>query len=192
MAELLLRAESTNQPTLEAYKGILETWTKDYSQEEYDKAIAEEAEEKAGQRNITRARVEEIILVKWQHEKVQESNMSNAELQALLDFKDRKGSYKRGMISVIMEDGHVWGSKEGLPWFYKIKIPGVSRAEIEKYNQREEDPNDNRIVLRRREWVIEVDNFIFDSKGEVEITKAELEANIRNLKTGLLASSVDN
>lgn len=34
--------------------------------------------------------------------------------------------YKQGDVVVIMPDGHVWGSKETLPDFWRVRVAGVS------------------------------------------------------------------
>jgi len=51
--------------------------------------------------------------------------------------KDQRGCYKIGMIVEIREDGCIYGTSEGLPTFYKIKIPLV--------------PTDNPLLLKLRD-----------------------------------------
>ena len=41
---------------------------------------------------------------------------------------DRMGCFKKGDIVHVGEDGHGWGSKESLPDFVLVKVPGVSLA----------------------------------------------------------------
>lgn len=69
---------------------------------------------------------------------------------------DQRGAYKRGMPVVVMEDGHAWGSEEGLPKFWIIKIPGIAKSQVEKYIQPDIDESDpqNPVTRRRRLWKI--------------------------------------
>jgi hypothetical protein len=64
--------------------------------------------------------------------------------------KDRRGSYKRGMPVVVVEDGHEWGSREGLPKFAVLKFPGVSVDRVQKYIELQFDAQGE--VYRRRRW----------------------------------------
>jgi len=68
--------------------------------------------------------------------------------------KDQQGAYKRGMAVVVMNDGHAWGREEGLPKFWIIKIPDISKATVEKYIQPDTDDSDpeNPVIRRRRLW----------------------------------------
>jgi hypothetical protein len=97
--------------------------------------------------------------------------------------KDRQGSYKRGMPVVVMDDGHIWGSKEGLPDFVVLKVPMVSKERVMKYfepqvvqNGFEEDgitPHFD--TYRRRLWRLRVDDLPagaitkFQTDGEITI-----------------------
>jgi hypothetical protein len=56
--------------------------------------------------------------------------------------KDESGCYKKGDIVHVSDDGHEWGSQEGLPTFVVVKCPGVPVATIED---------------RRNEWVQAID-----------------------------------
>jgi hypothetical protein len=52
--------------------------------------------------------------------------------------KDRRGCYKRGMVVVVMPDGHAWGKEESPSTanprvFAVLKFPGVSVARVQKY-----------------------------------------------------------
>ena len=80
--------------------------------------------------------------------------------------KDRRGCYKRGMIVGVQSDGHVWGSKETLPDFVIVKIPGVAVAAAEELleHQIEDDTgvptldgDGKPVVFRRRRWRAVVD-----------------------------------
>lgn len=47
--------------------------------------------------------------------------------------EDRIGRAKRGMIVEVRPDGANYGTREGLPRFVVIKIPGISVAKAMKY-----------------------------------------------------------
>jgi len=44
--------------------------------------------------------------------------------------KDEQGVYKKGYPVIMKDDGAVWGSKEWLPYFVHVNIPGTTVAEI--------------------------------------------------------------
>lgn len=78
--------------------------------------------------------------------------------------KDARGCYKIGYIVEIRPDGCIYGSLEGLPTFYKIKIPLISvdhpillrlMAMQQQQNGFEEDGITPRYdtVRRRRCWL---------------------------------------
>lgn len=46
---------------------------------------------------------------------------------------DPVGKWYGANIVVAMEDGHQWGREEGPPVFYILKVPGVSKADVEEY-----------------------------------------------------------
>lgn len=41
--------------------------------------------------------------------------------------------WKTDDIVVVMEDGHIWGSKEGPPKFYIVSLPGVPKEDVMQY-----------------------------------------------------------
>ena len=43
--------------------------------------------------------------------------------------------WKQDDIVVVVEDGHVWGGKEGPPTFYIVSLPGVAKADVIPYCQ---------------------------------------------------------
>lgn len=43
--------------------------------------------------------------------------------------------FKAGDVVFVAEDGHSWGSKEALPDFYVVKLPGVSQADVQHLTQ---------------------------------------------------------
>lgn len=47
--------------------------------------------------------------------------------------KDARGCYKRGDPVVVMPDGHAWGTREALPKFVLLKVPGVTVAQAQQY-----------------------------------------------------------
>lgn len=97
--------------------------------------------------------------------------------------KDARGCYKRGDIVVVMPDGHLWGSKEGLPDFVIVKVPGVDHERARKYLAQEP-------VLRRR-FRIRVDdvpltirNQLRDT-GQVTVTWTQVRGYLRDKITSL-------
>lgn len=79
--------------------------------------------------------------------------------------KDRRGCWKRGMIVVVMPDGHVWGAREDPAQnppprkFVILKFPGVSIARIAKYLTEQTDDAGGTLLIpvryRRRLWQIQ-------------------------------------
>ncbi len=65
--------------------------------------------------------------------------------------KDTRGSFKRGMPVVVMDDGHTWGSQEGLPKFVVLKFPLITKSRIEKYISNYESGTEK---IRPRLWQI--------------------------------------
>ena len=93
--------------------------------------------------------------------------------------KDRRGAYKQGMFVLAKPDGHSWGFEEGLPKFWKIKIPGVAVADIESYCQAEILGEE---VYRRREWGVRYSKLPkplqkkLDENGEITVTIGQFSA----------------
>lgn len=95
--------------------------------------------------------------------------------------KDVSGSYKRGDVVVISEDGHKWGAGQVYPAFAVMKFPGVP---VEKFAplmvpeiQMIKSPLDGKLypqVVRRRATALDV-QFIIQQKGEpvspIEVTQ---------------------
>ncbi len=46
---------------------------------------------------------------------------------------DERSCWKTDDIVVVMDDGHLWGSKEGLPKFNVISLPGVATTSAKAY-----------------------------------------------------------
>lgn len=99
-------------------------------------------------------------------------NNSNADPE-----KDRRGSYKRGMIVCVFEDGHSWGREEskqqwiaegnatatwpGQGKFVILKLPGVPSSKAKPLLDAQEE-DDTGVPLpgtfRRRRWLLQVDS----------------------------------
>lgn len=124
--------------------------------------------------------------------------------------EDLRGSYKRGYPVVVMPDGHIWGSKEGLPNFVVIKIPNISIEKVQKYIQvwQEQtgiDTEGRPIIqtIKRRLWQIRWADLPLAARnklqttgqltikataayiGTYDYTWAQIKTFMRNLKTGL-------
>jgi hypothetical protein len=107
--------------------------------------------------------------------------------------KDRIGSYKRGDIVGVEEDGYEWGKEEGLPKFYLVKIPGLSVDVARKYEQMDmesDDPN-YKTVYRRRRFHIPIDAVpvairnALTTTGQVTVTVNQIRNYLVNKRTGL-------
>jgi hypothetical protein len=122
--------------------------------------------------------------------------------------KDQKGCYKRGMPVVVMPDGHIWGSSEGLPNFYILKLPGVSVDKVQHFiNPETEDggldyrgrPIIN--MVRRRVWKIFIEDLPqatinkLNNTGEIIISPAgdytwtQVRNYIKKITTNELAAA---
>lgn len=120
--------------------------------------------------------------------------------------EDRRGCYKRGMPVVVREDGHEWGSMEGLPSFVVIKIPGVPASSVAKYvmvqNSDIADLDGLFPMYRRRIWQIRWADLPLAARnkllstgtltikagtysGSYDYTWTQIKQYFRNLKTGL-------
>jgi len=119
--------------------------------------------------------------------------------------EDRRGCYKRGMMVLAMPDGHIWGTRERLPHFVVIKIPGVPVERVLKYFAHQfqgTDAQGNPINYRRRLWQIrwadlplaarnklassgELTIKVGTYAGAYDYTWEQLKIFIRNLLTGL-------
>jgi hypothetical protein len=115
---------------------------------------------------------------------------------------DERGCYKRGYPVVVMPDGHQWGSAEGLPTFYVIKLPTVTVEQVQKYIDQWMDPLVPTEVKRRREWTVDVDLLPTDVlntlvttgtitvsfpgyNGPSDISWNQARNRFRNMRTGL-------
>lgn len=63
--------------------------------------------------------------------------------------EDMRGRAKRGMVVQIREDGATYGTRETLPRFALIKVPGVAAAEMAEYLAPEMD---GETIVRYRRW----------------------------------------
>lgn len=114
--------------------------------------------------------------------------------------------YKPGMVVAVMPDGHPWGTAEGLPNFYLLKLPGIAVDKVQKYLNSPIDSESGK-MKRRRSWQVLIDSLppaarnILDSKGQVTIkaglyggpaslTWQQAKNYIKNLDTGLTEDEV--
>lgn len=113
---------------------------------------------------------------------------------------DKAGCYKAGDVVVVMEDGHEWGRKEGLPNFVVLKIPGADPERIrDLVNPQKEDDTgavqldeDQRPrIFRRRKWRLLVSNLPLTVRqqlmttGEFTATPAQVRNFIRRVRDNL-------
>ena len=106
--------------------------------------------------------------------------------------KDTRGSYKRGDIVVVMPDGHEWGTKETLPDFVVVKVPGLDHEKARQFIEPETEIDGDTgqpVVSRRRRWNIKVDDVpagIRDAlrdNGEVTVTWNQVRNFVENKLT---------
>ena len=82
-------------------------------------------------------------------------------------YKDDPWVWQKGDVCFVAEDGHEWGSEEGLPKFKRIKLPGVRVDELDSYMEEDKD--------QRRK--VKVTEAALDAAKDNEATdKASLEA----------------
>lgn len=93
--------------------------------------------------------------------------------------KDARGCYKRGDPVVVMEDGHPWGSEEGLPKFWIVKIPGATVEQVLQYVEELRDAGGTR--NRRRAWGVDTTRMTgairnqLNSTGTITVTLAQVQ-----------------
>ena len=123
---------------------------------------------------------------------------------------ENKQAYKIGMPVVIMQDNHLWGSKESPPNFYLLKVPFISVDKVLKFIKPQMVTiADEEIIYRRRLWKIRVkdlptvvkqkfkDNGELIIKatdtytGEYDYTWTQIKNYFRNLQTGLDGVEID-
>lgn len=101
--------------------------------------------------------------------------------------KDRRGCYKIGMPVVVMDDGHIWGKEEGLPTFFVIKIPTITKEQVLKFIDPETqgvDANNVPITFRRRQWHISWNDL---PQG----AKTKLQTGVLTIKAGTYTGTYD-
>lgn len=115
--------------------------------------------------------------------------------------KETRGCWKRGDPVVVMPDGHIWGSLEGLPRFVLIKVPGIGVERVEKYVSPRLEA-DGTTPISRRLWRIRWDDLPTQAKnklrdtgqliikagaysGPFDYTWLQIRSYFRNLTTGL-------
>jgi hypothetical protein len=115
-------------------------------------------------------------------------------------LEEDRGCYKRGMPVIAMPDGHLWGTKETLPDFIIIKIPGLSVDKANSFikEQTEDDlgaPTIN--MYRRRRWHLVWANLpqaIKDeilSTGEYTTTVAKIRNYLKRIRDNVQFTGFD-
>lgn len=118
---------------------------------------------------------------------------------------DTAHSFKQGHPVVVMPDGHEWGSDEGLPKFYILKVPGTSTETIHPYLVSHTDTpvvttradgktHTEHPVICPRLWRLDMSNIPADVKrsltttGTHSTTWESIKTHIKNRKDGSTAS----
>lgn len=88
--------------------------------------------------------------------------------------KDRRGSWKEGMVIVIKDDGWKWSHTEQGPAYKILKVPGVDVDDVAKWAEPAFDLDDPtyETIYRTRRFVIDM----------TKLTAA-VEANLENALT---------
>jgi len=87
-----------------------------------------------------------------------DSKKTDEEKWAELEAKDWRGCYKAGDPIECLADGAEWGTKDGPPLAYIVKIPGMTVEEGRRYLEASPDG-------RRRRFRISPDGVITDKAG---------------------------
>jgi hypothetical protein len=97
------------------------------------------------------------------------------------DEADRH-AWKLGHVVDIKPDGHVWGSKECLPKLYKVKIPGVSVAQVQKFLEQKIDLTnpDAPVITGIRKWKLNLNDVPVSARNELMST-GEITVNKQNI-----------
>lgn len=99
---------------------------------------------------------------------------------------------RMGDIIAVRPDGHEWGSKERLPIFVVIKIPGMSFEDANMYQQKVVRPLETlddqgvniegaELIVRIREHKLPnsfVENMVSQGLSEVTIDRVSMEAQV--------------
>lgn len=105
--------------------------------------------------------------------------------------KDRRGCWKRGMVVAIKDDGAEWGARETLPDFCRVRVTGITVAQVLELlaEQREDDSgNSTPERFRRRRWTFDVDSLSpplrtpLLTAGFVELTPQQARSAIKRIR----------
>lgn len=93
--------------------------------------------------------------------------------------KDEAGCYKKGDIVHVVDDGHEWGAKEGLPTFVVVKCPGLAVATVQD---------------KRGEWVQAIDYKVVAQNTALDGARFRLFAAVPGAanRFGLTLAKVEN
>jgi hypothetical protein len=105
--------------------------------------------------------------------------------------KDARGCWKKGYLVEVRDDSAPLAAQEKWPEFVVVRIPEMTKAELEPYTERFMDTTDpdNPILLRRRDWKFDFDDVnipkqvmdLIASGKEITITRAQLNAFIKRI-----------
>ncbi len=113
--------------------------------------------------------------------------------------KDRRGCYKRGDVVGVYDDDHLFGAKEGLPRFVRLRIPDAAKALAVRLADEDDeddngqpaiDPEGNRRAHRRRRWQVAIASLpaavrtALATTGEASITRAQISSRLRRKRDG--------
>lgn len=86
------------------------------------------------------------------------------------------GRYCRGDVVCVQPDGHKWGSKEGLPDFVVVKLPGVPAEQLQDLMEPDEsellDKDGERTRLGRRKQRLDLAKLGKLADGKVTLKSA--------------------
>jgi len=130
--------------------------------------------------------------------------------------QDRIGSYKKGMVIDVREDGAYWARMESrVTWLAEgnlanewhgktaiVKIPGVPASKVQDllFTQSEDDAGISQpfgVVFRRRRWKLLHDSLplavinALKNNGEVTVTVAQVKNFIERIRDGTTYTGLD-
>ena len=107
--------------------------------------------------------------------------MAEILIKAIDDGLGNTATWSQGCVVAVMPDGHPWGTKEGLPLFWRVIVAGATVEECLAYAQPVTDPETGAILdtsfkrLRYNTLSTPIKRQL-DNEGLLTVTKAQADA----------------
>lgn len=107
-----------------------------------------------------------------------------------------RGGWRRGQIVAVQSDGHAWGRREGLPRFVRIRLPGVTVAQVQRFMAARTTVDaftGRREVAARRQWRVRLSDLpaaarvVIRETGVLTVDWRDFRDHLRHEVTGLSA-----